>query len=292
MKTNSILKFTCQIVSESDAVFVTDLLTSFTLATSYEKDKNTPVWNIEVLLSEEIKTNIEHWLQLITNTFHIPILNPKMAALENRDWLKENQESFQPLEVGKFYIYGSHITNPTPGQLLSLKIDAATAFGSGNHGSTKGCLLALSKLDQVKYQPSSILDMGCGSGILAMASAKLWSRANVVASDIDPECVKVTKENCALNQTEHVNVLEGNGFQNTSVQRLGPYDLILANILATVLCDIAPSIADSLPQQGITILSGILNTQKDMVISAYQSNNLSVIDIFHVDEWVTLVMKK
>ena len=188
MKTNmdSIVKFNARVDSESDAIFVTDILSQVTLANSWWQDKESRSWIIEVLFERENLIQVSQVIGSFNEAFNIAITDPEIVDLEQRDWLRENQESFPPLEIGQFYIYGSHIADPTPGQLLSLKIDAATAFGSGNHGSTRGCLLALSQLQSATYIPNSILDMGCGSGVLAMAAAKLWSEAEIIVSDIGP----------------------------------------------------------------------------------------------------------
>lgn len=293
MKTNvdSILKFNAKVGSESDAIFVTDILSQITLANSWWEDKASRSWVIEVLFERENLIQVSEFISRLNEAFKIAIIDPEIIDLEQRDWLRENQESFPPLEIGQFYIYGSHIKDPTPGSLLPLIIDAATAFGSGNHGSTRGCLLALSQMHSANYTPNSILDMGCGSGVLAMASAKLWPESEITASDIDPECVRVTIENCSLNDVAHIDVLSGDGFQNDVILSRKPFNLIIANILATVLCEIVADIKNALSKDGIVILSGILETQKDMVTAIYAQHGLTLVKVIPVDEWVTLIMK-
>ncbi len=293
MKTNveSILKFNARVGSESDAIFVTDILSQITLANSWWEDKTSRTWVLEVLFERENLIQVSQFISKLNEAFKIAITDPEIVDLEQRDWLRENQESFPPLEIGQFYIYGSHIQDPTPGQLLPLIIEAATAFGSGNHGSTRGCLLALSQLKSADYTPNSILDMGCGSGVLAMAAAKLWPDSEITASDIDPECVRVTIENCELNDVAHVDVLSSNGFQNDVILSRNPFNLIIANILATVLCDIVADIKNALSKDGTVILSGILDTQKDMVTETYANHGLILSNVIPVDEWVTLIMK-
>jgi len=133
--------------------------------------------------------------------------------------------------------------------------------------------------------------MGCGSGVLAMAAAKLWSKSEITASDIDPECVCVTVENCTLNDVAHIDVLSGNGFQNEIILSRQPFNLIIANILATVLCDIVADVKNALSKDGTVILSGILDTQKNMVAETYAKHGLILSDAIPVDEWVTLIMK-
>jgi ribosomal protein L11 methyltransferase len=285
------LKFTATVASESDAIFVTKLLDQIALAISWQHDSSNKAWEIEILFESKNIYSIKQFIEFAKETLKISILNSKIENLEPRDWLRENQESFPPIEIGQFYIYGSHIMSPTPGTSFPLKIDAATAFGSGNHGSTKGCLQALSELQDV-IQPYTVLDVGCGSGILAMAAAHLWLSSNIIASDIDPECIRVTLENCKLNKLSHIQVIESNGFQSSIIQANKPYNLIIANILATVLKDIADDIDNALSQDGFVILSGILNTQKEAVLAKYQSIGFILHSFFHQDDWVTLIMKK
>lgn len=288
---DSILKFNAQVASESEAILAKDILSQIALASSWWQDKLSQSWVIEVLIEQENLTQLHNFVEVLHEAFKISLIKSAIIDLEQRDWLRENQESFPPLEIGQFYIYGSHIKEPTPGQLHPLRIDAATAFGSGNHGSTRGCLLTLSKLHASFYNPDSILDVGCGSGVLAMAAAKLWPASNFIASDIDPECVRVTQENCTINNVDHIKVVGGNGFENDAILSNSPFNLIIANILATVLCEIVADIKKALSPKGYVILSGILDTQKDMVTTKYADYGLLLDDVIQVDEWVTLTMK-
>ena len=291
INTESILKLNAQVASESEAILATDILSQVALASSWWQDKVSKSWVIEVLVERDNLTQLHHIIGALHEAFKITLADVEIIDLEQRDWLRENQESFPPLEIGQFYIYGSHIKDPAPGQLFPLIIDAATAFGSGNHGSTRGCLLTLSKLHASNYMPDSILDVGCGSGVLAMAAAKLWATSQLIASDIDPECVRVTQENWLVNNVNHIEVVGGNGFQNDTILSNKPFNLIIANILATVLCDIVSDIKSGLSVGGTVILSGILDTQKDMVTSVYADHGLILVDCIQVDEWVTLTMK-
>lgn len=149
----------------------------------------------------------------------------RLTELAQRDWLKENLISFAPVSVGRYYIYGSHIQDPPPKTKLSLKIDAATAFGSGEHFTTKGCLMAMEEISRFK-RPKNILDMGCGSGILGLAAA-LTFRTNVMAADIDPESVRVTKENAKINRlSRYITARAGNGYKPMIIRSKAPYDLV------------------------------------------------------------------
>lgn len=288
---SEVLNFSCIVTSEADASIVADILSEVSLATSWSFNKETNSWIIEVLFEKEHLLTVQLHLLLVNTSFNISLIDADISELEDRDWLKENQESFQPIEVGQFYIYGSHIDQPQPGARIPLLIDAATAFGSGNHGSTKGCLDALSTLSSNKYVPASVLDVGCGSGVLAMAAAKLWGDSTIIASDIDPECVRVTRENCLNNKVSFIKTYEGDGFKNPEIIVHRPFNLIIANILASVLCEIAPDIVANLATDGYVILSGILDTQQQTVIDTYTQKGLTLVNNQQYDEWVTLTLK-
>lgn len=292
INTDTILQFSATVASETDAIFLSDLFDQFALAASWQQNKPESIWNVEILFAPEHLDAINQSVQFVNEGIKIFITAPQIQTLEDRDWLRENQESFPPLEIGNFYIYGSHIANPMPGNLHPLQIDAATAFGSGNHGSTKGCLLALSSLFEDSYTPNKILDLGCGSGVLAMAAAKLWNSAELIASDIDVECVRVTRENTVLNQLDHIQLLEADGLQSPKLISWSPYDLIIANILASVLIEISNDIVAILSNDGKLIVSGILDTQYTTVQDVYQAKGLTLEKINQIDEWVTLTFKK
>lgn len=289
---SDVLKFRCKVASESDASIVADLLSEISLAGSWSFNKDARSWMVDVLFEKDHLRNVQQYLLLMNTAFNIPLNETDISELEDRDWLKENQESFQPIEIGDFYIYGSHIEYPHPGERIPLLIDAATAFGSGNHGSTKGCLEALSNLRSGGYIPAAVLDVGCGSGVLAMAAAKLWGDAFVTASDIDPECVRVTRENCLNNNVSYVKIYEGDGLKNPEIIIHKPFNLIVANILASVLCEIASDIVSNLAENGYVVLSGILDTHQQTVIDAYTQKGLAMVNSKQYDEWVTLILKK
>lgn len=268
--------------SEASSIEISELLEDLTLSCSWLLNKKTQKWDLDVLMEEEALPSVSLALSLNNLSFS------KVSSVEDLDWLEENQKSFPPMEIANFYIYGSHIKDPMPMSRIPLLIDAATAFGSGNHGSTKGCLLALSDLKD-NYSFKNIIDVGCGSGILAMGASKLWEDARVFASDIDPECVRVTSENCKINAINTIGVIEAAGVSDLKIKNNAPYGLIIANILANVLCDLQPDLTNILASSGFLVLSGILITQKEKVLERYES--FSLYAEYPIDEWVTLVLK-
>lgn len=222
-----------------------------------------------------------------------PVLHIEHEA--PRNWLAENLQAFPPIRAGRFFVHGSHWTEPPPAGSVPLLVDAATAFGSGEHQSTYGCLLALDGFAKrnhpLKVGFGRALDMGCGSGILALAMAKRW-RVPVIATDIDEESVRVTRFNAQRNGVaELVTAFPGDGFKSRGVKDGAPYDVICANILARPLCAMARDLARSLAPHGRVVLAGLLQRQESMVLAAYRAQGLRLERRIELDPWVTLVLK-
>lgn len=213
-----------------------------------------------------------------------------LLPIPEKNWLRESLMNFPPFELGRYYIYGSHIENPNvPNEKIALQIDAATAFGSGEHATTQGCLQAFEDVLKV-IKPKKILDMGCGSGILSMAAAKvLGENVRIDAVDIDPESVRVTGENIKINHVEkNINVFQSTGYENITEQ----YDLIFANILARPLMEMAPDLYKHLKVGGMAILSGFLNGQKSWVLKAHAKAGLEFVRVYKIKEWSTAIVKR
>lgn len=211
---------------------------------------------------------------------------------ESIDWLAESYKGFQPFEIEGFYIYGSHYEGAVPNNKILLQIDAATAFGSGEHPTTEGCLKALLDLKDQGFIPDKILDMGCGSGILAIAAAKIFPNSQIIAIDIDPESIDVTRRHQKLNNISEERIISaaGNGFEAELSLQNEPYNLVIANILAGPLKDMAPALMNATKSNGTVILSGLLNEQAEDVLKAYEP--MQKIDHKEIKEWSTLTLQK
>lgn len=211
------------------------------------------------------------------------------------NWLEQSYRQFQPFTVGPFFIHGSHYEGTVPPGRIGLQVDAATAFGSGEHGTTAGCLEALVLLQDAQFIPKRILDMGTGSGILAIAAWKLWQRP-VLAVDIDPESIVVAERHRAANSVpagqKGMFCIQGDGFDAEDVQWNAPWDLTIANILSGPLQTMAPGLCDVAAQGGYIILSGMLHDQAAEVLSAYEGQGCSLIQRIDRGEWSTLLLKK
>ncbi len=219
------------------------------------------------------------------------IAEPDIACvpLAATDWLKDSLATFQPVRVGRFFVYPSHYAEAIPVGSIAIRIDAATAFGSGEHGSTSGCLHAIDAMPD-SVMPRRTLDLGCGSGILSIAAAKRWRRP-VIAADIDPEAVRVSRANFSENGVaRQAFAIQSNGRRHRRLLESAPYDLILANILAGPLIKLAPVLRRHAASGGRAVLSGLLAEQEQQVLSAYRRCGFTPQDRILVNGWATLVL--
>ncbi|QJE71940.1 50S ribosomal protein L11 methyltransferase [Aerophototrophica crusticola] len=206
------------------------------------------------------------------------------------DWVTKTYLSFPPITAGRFFIHGSHHKKPVPKGKIGLQIEAAMAFGSGEHATTQGCLRAISELCKVGGFRNA-LDMGCGSGILAFALAKL-RHIPVVGVDIDALSIEIAQENAVLNRVHKlVSLHAANGYAAKAVREFGKFDLIVANILARPLARMAPDLRRHLVPGGTAIFSGLLHHQEPLVINAHRTQGLRLVRRFRLGDWSTLVMK-
>jgi ribosomal protein L11 methyltransferase len=212
-------------------------------------------------------------------------------TVEARDWVKATLEDLVPVPAGRFVVHGQHDRERVAANKLSIEIEAALAFGTGHHGTTRGCLLLLDHVLKA-YRPRRVLDLGTGTGVLAIAAAKAL-HSGVLASDIDPPSVQVARENAWLNQTGHlVEMIRATGFSAPQFARRGPFDLVLANILANPLRQLATPMARHLAPSALVILSGLLTPQAPAVIAAYRARGLVPLRHLRIEGWSSLLLRK
>ncbi len=218
-----------------------------------------------------------------------------ITRLPDEDWTAKSQAGLPPVRAGRFFIYGSHDAGNIPDKAVyPVCINAGLAFGTGHHGTTTGCLLAFEALtapDATNSKPpdwpANILDLGCGAGVLAIATAKALNR-NVEATDIDMDAVDVTNDNARINGVSHlVTATQADGIADEN-----KYDLVFANILARPLMKMAPDIAGALTQGGVVILSGLLDEQAEEMIACYAGQGLDLIRRASLKGWTTLSMRR
>jgi ribosomal protein L11 methyltransferase len=217
--------------------------------------------------------------------------NITFDTVEAKDWVKATLDELVPVRAGRFVVHGRHDRAKIPPNKLGIEIEAALAFGTGHHGTTRGCLVLL---DQVlkAHRPRRVLDLGTGTGVLAIAAAKALHDA-VLASDIDPSSVLVAAENARLNGAGNlVEAIRATGFSAPQFAKRRPFDLVLANILANPLRQMATPMARHLAPSALVILSGLLPHQAQGVIAAYRARGLVLLRELRIEGWSSLLLRR
>jgi len=287
------------ILSESEVMHLAsafDGLSNGHIAKRIDQDESKP-WFVEWYFDDEPqKGDLAGRLAIQAKIAEkmIDTANLSIAELEEKNWLEAVYQELKPFSVGPFFIYGSHYDGDIPDGQIGMRIDAATAFGSGDHGTTKGCLQAMLELKGKGICPWNVLDMGTGSGILSIASWKLW-QTQITAVDIDEESVRVAEKYRDMNQVpSHKTGMickAGDGFNTDIVQTRKPFDMVIANILAGPLIEMAADLKNVCDDLGYVILSGMLKTQADDVLKAYEDQGLKFKNRIDIDKWSTLVLQ-
>jgi ribosomal protein L11 methyltransferase len=206
-----------------------------------------------------------------------------------RNWVQESLIGLRPVAAGRFVVHGAHDRDRVPSHCISIEIEAATAFGTGHHGTTRGCLLALDFLAR-NYRPRHILDLGTGSGVLAIAAAKLF-RVPVLATDIDARSAQTARDNARLNGVgAFVTAIHAADLRAPEIAKRAPFDLVMSNILLRPLQRLAAPMARQLEPNARIVLSGILKSQANAALAAYRSQGLMLERSFPLDGWFTPVM--
>ncbi|MEO1777421.1 MAG: 50S ribosomal protein L11 methyltransferase [Pseudomonadota bacterium] len=251
----------------------------------FEVEDGSGLWEVGGYFTERPDETV---LLLLTTA-----LNAKpftVSELPDTDWVAHVRRELAPVEAGRFFVYGSHDADKVPAGTHPLLIEAAMAFGTGHHGTTLGCLNALDRLITGGATPEHVVDIGCGTAVLAMAAAAVWPHP-VLASDIDAQAVEVAEANLRANaMQDKVTVVEAAGFDHAALA--GPFDLIFANILKGPLIALAEDMSTRLSPGGHAILSGILNDQADAVIDAYRQNGNNLVHHDRIGDWSTLTLLK
>ncbi|MCL3880989.1 50S ribosomal protein L11 methyltransferase [Marivita sp. GX14005] len=214
-----------------------------------------------------------------------------VSELPETDWVAKVRRELTPVRAGRFFVHGSHDADAIPEGVEPLLIEAAMAFGTGHHGTTQGCLEALDRLIGSGVHCRNVVDIGCGTAVLAMAAARVWSEP-VLASDMDRIAVDVAEANVAANGLSgKVQCLEAAGFDHPDLHAAAPFDLVFANILKQPLIDLAPDMARHVATGGHVILSGILNEQADEVIDVYARHGINLVHRAEIGDWTTLTLR-
>ena len=214
-----------------------------------------------------------------------------ISKIINKDWLKENRSSFPSINIDNFYIYGSHIKKECSENKIPIKIDASFAFGTGSHETTKSCLNSLTYLSKI-YNPKSVLDYGCGTGILGIASKKIFKNNKITFVDIDINALKLTKQNLRLNNiiSREIFLSKSNKMKNFNKKKY--YDLIFANILFGPLTSLAPRLKFISKPNSFIVLSGLLSNQITNIVNRYKMFGFKLKKKIIINGWGTVIMRR
>ena len=259
------------------------------LAVSHFEEKNTDNWCCTALYNEApqtdtITTHVANALELDKTDFTLTL-----EQVPNINWVSHVQSNLKPVEIGRFFIHGSHDKIKAENNPFAIEIDAQEAFGTAHHGTTKGCLNALDHTSQ-NTTPNKILDLGTGTGILAIAAAKLYPDAHIIATDNDPKAIEIASQNAQKNHQPKIEFFCTEGCSEDL--KTIAFDLIIANILAKPLITMADDIKACLSPNAHLILSGILHEQAEDVIATYQDHSLHHQATKQFDEWSTIIFKR
>lgn len=281
-------------VTEKVANDILELMTNFfgeedyAIATT-EVDEKNDVWEASIYLMAEEEDEVHERLrEMLAEDFSS--LEIAREVIPDIDWIAKSLEGLTPVRAGRFLVHGSHDRDKVQVNDLAIEIDAGQAFGTGHHGTTAGCLEMIADVTRAE-RPGNALDLGTGSGVLAIAVRRLMP-IPVLATDIDPIAVRVAKENARRNGIAGgIEFRVAPGFHSTAFGKYGPFDLIIANILARPLMKMAPQLVANLSSGGSVILSGILASQRWKVIAAYNGAGLKHVRTIWRNGWVTIHLR-
>jgi ribosomal protein L11 methyltransferase len=223
---------------------------------------------------------------------------PLVEQLGDQDWVTLSQAGLEPIHAGRFFVHTPAHRDEVPADAVAFEIDAGRAFGTGQHETTTGCLLALDRLKATGASFQNLADVGTGTGLLAFAAMHLWPAARAIASDIDPVAIEVAEENARINAVKigrargQLELAVAPGLDHLRLRARAPYDLIIANILAGPLIALAPSLAGALAPGGRLILAGLLDHQAEAVTAAYRRQGMMAATSVVRGDWPTLVLRK
>ena len=282
-------KVSTALLQQLDAENLADQITSTLLddeavVSAYEKDPENQLWCVEIYFQGEVPDQTE-----LVRLFGGQTLTKEQ--LPDTDWVSHSQSQLAPIQAGRFFVHGAHDRHRRPASGVSVEIQAGQAFGTGHHGTTRGCLLALDDLLN-RARPETVLDVGCGSAVLAIAFALATKRC-ALAGDIDPVAIEVARANARNNQAAglvHTVVATGTG--HPTIRAFTPAQLVMANILAKPLMDMKASLAACVAPGGWLILSGITVDQETRLLGSYRPFGLSLRKRWRLEGWSTLLLQK
>jgi len=276
--------------AEAEAIDAADdLAIDAVLMTTEEVEDDVERWRLDAYLEHEPDAAMLATLHALVPSAsgHDPVVE----RLSDQDWVAMSQAGLEPIREGRFVVHTSaHPVTPPAGGRAFL-IEAGQAFGTGHHGTTSGCLAMLDGLASGGRDFAKVIDVGTGTGLLAFAAVDLWPGATVVATDIDPVAIDVTRENAARNGVEGVALFVADGARHPDIDAVAPYDLVIANILAGPLVSMAPELAAIAAPDAVIVLAGLLETQRESVVAAYAACGCTLEAIDRRGDWTVLRLR-
>lgn len=268
------------------AMLVGEILPDETAASAFEASDGG--WQVDIFMADDTSLATVRDLVAVGGGDGDALV---VTEVKERDWVKASLEGLTPVRAGRIVVHGAHDRDGVPVNALGVEVEAALAFGTGHHGTTHGCLLALAEVSK-RLRPRRILDVGTGTGVLAMAAAKLYRRP-VIATDIDAVAVTSAGNNARHNAVgPWVTLIHAAGCDAAAIRSRGPYDLILANILLGPLCGMSTDLVALAAPGGIVVLSGLLPAHARPAAATYRARGLTLLRRIPRDGWMTLVMRK
>ena len=274
------------------AFIFSEVLEPFLDSTSIFEIEGTQMWELHGFINgcpeiDQLQAAVDN----LASQLKTPKPEIKIEVIPEIDWVAHNRQSFPIIKYGEFIIHGAHDRLSVPKHSLKIEIEAGRAFGSGTHGTTEGCLRALSSLGRF-VSLKRILDLGCGSGILSIAAARLWPKSSILALDLDPDAVATTQENIKLNQVKRqIDCYISNGYPKLPPNSKTKFDIIVANILARPLFEMAYDTSRWVNTGGYVVLSGLLMHQERYLLGAFRSCGLKLFKRQRISGWSTIILK-
>jgi len=271
--------------AEAEAIDAADdLAIDAVLMTTEETEDDHEHWRLDAYVEDEPGAQMIAAIRALVPS--AAAVAPDIQPLEDEDWVAMSQAGLEPIREGRFVVHTSaHPVAPPPGGRAFL-IDAGNAFGTGHHATTSGCLAMLDGLAERDF--ANVIDVGTGTGLLAFAAAYLWPQARVMATDIDPAAVDVTRENAATNDVSGIALVTADGALDDAITARAPYDLVIANILAGPLVSMAPELAAISAPRATIVLAGLLDTQRQAVVDAFAGCGVTLNAMDRRGDWTIL----
>ena len=265
------------------------------LVASEPDEAHPDAWRLDAYFEAQPDAPALHALAALAPSAVVP---PTVERLGDEDWVTLSQQGLEPIRAGRFYVHTPAFRGTAPARTIAFEIDAGRAFGTGQHETTAGCLEALDRLRSAGTRVRNIADIGTGTGLLAFAAMRLWPSARAIATDIDPVSIQVSAENAAINAiavgrgSGRLELAVAGGLRHRRLRARAPFDLVIANILAGPLIQLAPDVGRATAPGGRLILAGLLVSQADAVLAAYGRQGFRRLATIARGDWPTLVLKK